>query len=40
MDWSLFINEEKKKPYFKELQEKVKEEYLNYTCYPSYKNIF
>ena len=40
MDWNNFLEEEKKKDYFKELMDKVDYEYSHYTCYPEYKNIF
>ena len=40
MDWIEFINNEKKKDYYKELNKKLIEEYNNYVCYPSYSNIF
>jgi uracil-DNA glycosylase len=39
-DWSKFTEEEKKKPYYRELYEFVKHEYNNGTCYPAYENIF
>lgn len=40
MDWIEFINNEKKKDYYKELNKKLIEEYNNYVCYPNYSNIF
>lgn len=40
MEWKDFINEEKQKPYYKVLKEKVDEEYNKYLCHPDYKNIY
>ena len=40
MEWNDFLEEEKKKDYFKSLMDKVNEEYNSYICYPEYKNIF
>ena len=40
MDWSTFIEEEKKKEYFIKLMKQVNKEYQEYTCYPAYQNIF
>jgi uracil-DNA glycosylase len=40
MSWNDFIIEEKKKDYYKKLEEKVEEAYKNSVCYPSYENIF
>lgn len=40
MDWIDLYNNDLKKDYFKKLLEDVKEEYKNYTCFPSYENIF
>lgn len=40
MEWKDFIEEEMKKPYFKDLKDHIDQEYQNYTCYPEYKNIF
>lgn len=40
MEWKDFLEEEKKKDYFKSLMEKVDAEYKNEICYPSYENIF
>lgn len=38
--WKKVLNEEFNKPYFKELNEFVSEEYKNNTCYPKHTNIF
>ena len=38
--WDIVLKEEFAKNYFKELGEKVKEEYRTKICYPEYKNIF
>jgi uracil-DNA glycosylase len=38
--WDEFFKEEEKKPYYKELMDKVNLEYENYICYPKYENIF
>jgi uracil-DNA glycosylase len=38
--WQNFLKEEFCKPYFIELTEKVKDEYVNHTIYPSGKDIF
>lgn len=38
--WDEFFKEEEKKPYYKELMDKVNLEYKNYRCYPKYENIF
>lgn len=40
MSWIDFINEEKKKEYYKKLKEGLEHEYLNHVCYPEYKNIY
>lgn len=40
MSWELFLNEEKNKEYYKEMMEKVEEEYANHLCHPDYDNIF
>lgn len=40
MSWNEFINEEKKKDYYKTLEEKINEAYKTSVCYPSYENIF
>ena len=40
MNWELFLNEEKNKEYYKEMMEKVLEEYANHLCHPDYDNIF
>ncbi len=40
MSWIDFINEEKKKEYYKKLKEGLEQEYLNHVCYPEYKNIY
>ena len=40
MDWNTFIEEEKKKDYFKKLMLNVNKEYEDNICYPSYDNIF
>ena len=40
MEWLDFINEEKKKDYYKILKERVDYEYSHYLCHPDYKNIF
>ena len=40
MTWNDFINEEKKKDYFKKLEESLKDEYKNHLCHPDYNNIF
>lgn len=40
MSWNDFIIEEKKKDYYKKLEEKVEEAYKNSVCYPAYENIF
>lgn len=40
MNWSVFIEEEGKKEYYKKLMKSVDEEYRNHVCYPEYKNIF
>ena len=40
MNWELFLNEEKSKEYYKEMMEKVEEEYANHLCHPDYDNIF
>ena len=40
MEWIDFINNEKKKDYYKPLKEKLKLEYSNNLCHPEYKNIF
>ena len=39
MEWKDFINNEKEKPYYKELHDKVLNEYSLYTCYPKYDDI-
>ena len=38
--WDVILKDEFNKEYFKELGEKVKEEYRTKICYPEYKNIF
>ena len=40
MEWIDFINEERKKPYFKKLHDEVEKEYSLYTCYPKYDEIY
>lgn len=40
MSWIDFINEEKKKDYYKKLKDGLEFEYSNYVCYPEYKNIY
>ena len=40
MTWLDFINEEKKKDYYIDLENKLKDEYKNYLCHPDYDNIF
>lgn len=40
MQWIDFINEQKKKDYYKKLKKGIDEEYLNNICHPDYKNIF
>ncbi len=40
MTWNDFIDQESKKEYFKNLMNKVDEEYANFTCFPSRENIF
>ncbi|MCR5232155.1 MAG: uracil-DNA glycosylase [Acholeplasmatales bacterium] len=40
MNWNTFIEEEKKKDYFKKLMVSVNKEYEDNICYPSYDNIF
>ena len=40
MSWNEFINEEKKKDYYKILEQKVEEAYKTSVCYPAYENIF
>ena len=40
MEWLDFINDEKKKDYYKILKEKVDYEYSHYLCHPDYKKIF
>lgn len=40
MSWVDFINEEKKKEYYKKLKQGLEYEYLNHVCYPEYKNIY
>jgi len=38
--WQNFFSEETAKPYFAELQQKVDEEYQNYTCFPPRELVF
>ena len=38
--WESLLSEEMQKPYFVELEKRVKEEYSSYTCFPPYDNIF
>lgn len=38
--WDDFIEEEKKKEYFKDLMKFVDNEYANYKCHPDYNDIF
>lgn len=38
--WSEFFTLEKKKPYFQELLNNIKNEYQNYQCFPKWDNIF
>ena len=38
--WRNILKLEFEKPYFKQLSEFVKEEYINYTCYPKDEDIF
>ncbi len=40
MEWIDFINNEKNKPYYSELKNKVDNEYNTYTCYPKYDDIY
>ncbi len=40
MNWETFLEEEKKKDYFKKLMDIVDDEYKNYVIYPKYENIF
>lgn len=40
MSWVDFINEEKKKEYYKKLKQGLEYEYSNHVCYPEYKNIY
>lgn len=40
MSWQNFINEERKKEYFIKLEEIIKQEYEEHTCFPKYENIF
>ena len=40
MSWIDFINEEKQKDYYKNLQNSLEIEYREYTCFPKYENIF
>lgn len=40
MDWNIINNQEKEKPYFKELCHFVRKEYKQNTCYPPYEKIF
>lgn len=39
-DWAETLSEEYKKPYYKELYDKVKEEYSNYQVFPDSEDIF
>lgn len=39
-DWAEPLSEEYKKPYYKELYDKVKEEYSNYQVFPDSEDIF
>ena len=40
MEWNNFIDNEKEKEYFIELEKNIKEEYKNHLCHPDYENIF
>lgn len=40
MSWNEFLNQEKEKEYFKNLMKVINQEYLDYTCFPKYENIF
>lgn len=40
MEWIDIINEEKQKPYYIKLKEKVDNEYNNYLCHPDYDLIY
>ncbi len=40
MNWNTFLNEEKEKDYFKNLMNKVEEDYKNNLCHPNYDEIF
>ena len=40
MDFKSFVEQEKQKPYYQELKQKIDDEYAHYTVYPPKKEIF